>query len=419
MLHHVPQSRCKTTKSSFRITKMAPDIAHLIEEVRIQTSSFDKNTEKDRQDLLRSARKLVHELESPAEKVCRMIYLDTSIWVSVRILVDLGVFEQLVAVNGPVTAKELAKSSNADPRLVERFLKFIAVENFVQETGPDEYAANDVTRVIASDDGAGAITDMYTMFAVYADWPAFLKETRYANPIDKDKSAFKYAYKTDHHYFDFISQPGNEERLKNFMGHMRFKTLGLKWFEEPKIIEAVFGDEGVGKEDVLLVDVGGSTGYDILNFHQTHADISGRLVLQDLPATIHNLDKTALAEKGIEALPHDFFTPEPIQHAKAYYLKMILHDWPDEQCKQILTNLMPALKPGYSRILLNEIVVPDFKAGWFETSVDVLMMEVHSAQERREKEWRQLVESVEGLKVRKIWDVEGAVEKIIEIERVS
>ena len=76
------------------------------------------------------------------------------------------------------------------------------------------------------------------------------------------------------------------------------------------------------------------------------------------------------------------------------------------------------MKQGYSRILLHEIVIPDTKAGWFETSVDILMMTVHAAQERREREWRDLVESVGGLNVRKIWDVEGAVEKIIEIEAV-
>ena len=46
----------------------------------------------------------------------------------------------------------------------------------------------------------------------------------------------------------------------------------------------------------------------------------------------------------------------------------------------------------------------------------MLMMLVHSAQERREWEWKKLIESVEGLKLKKIWDVQGALEKIIEIE---
>jgi hypothetical protein len=46
------------------------------------------------------------------------------------------------------------------------------------------------------------------------------------------------------------------------------------------------------------------------------------------------------------------------------------------------------------------------------------MMVFHAAQERKEREWRSLVDGVEGLKVRKIWKVDGAIESIVEIERV-
>ena len=99
--------------------------------------------------------------------------------------------------------------------------------------------------------------------------------------------------------------------------------------------------------------------------------------------------------------------------------KMVLHDWPKDECKRALENLKPAMKPGYSRILLNEIVIPDVNAHWFATSVDMLMMLVHAAQERREVEWKELIESVPGLRMTKVWDVQGALEKIIEIERVD
>lgn len=51
-------------------------------------------------------------------------------------------------------------------------------------------------------------------------------------------------------------------------------------------------------------------------------------------------------------------------------------------------------------------------------SVDILMMVFHAAQERKEREWRALVDSVEGLRVRKVWRVDGAIESIVEIERV-
>jgi hypothetical protein len=53
-----------------------------------------------------------------------------------------------------------------------------------------------------------------------------------------------------------------------------------------------------------------------------------------------------------------------------------------------------------------------------ETGLDILMMAVHAAQERREREWMKLVDEVDGLRVKKIWLVEGAVEMLIEIERV-
>lgn len=221
---------------------------------------------------------------------------------------------------------------------------------------------------------------------------------------------------TTDHYFEYISRPDRGHLMQAFHNHMRFKTLGLKWHEMPNIMQSVFGDYKASAEDVLMVDVGGSSGHDLISFHSAHSDVSGRLILEDLPPAVEAAKAAGeLDREGIEAVAHDFFTPQPIQGARVYYLKMVLHDWPDEQCKQILANLKPALKQGHSRILLNEIIIPDVGAGWFETSVDMIMMCCHSAQERRERDWRALVEGVEGLKVAGIYDVDGAVEKVLEV----
>ena len=175
---------------------------------------------------------------------------------------------------------------------------------------------------------------------------------------------------------------------------MRFKTLGLKWHEMPNIMDTVFGGYEAAKDDVLLVDVGGSSGHDLVSFRSRHPDMTGRLILQDLPEAIEAARAVGQLKKmGIEAFEHDFFTPEDVCGARVYYLKMVLHDWPDEQCKQILSNLTPALKQGHSRILLNEIIIPETGASWFETSVDMIMMVCHSAQERRERQERETRES--------------------------
>lgn len=123
-------------------------------------------------------------------------------------------------------------------------------------------------------------------------------------------------------------------------------------------MNSVFEEYAASKDDVLLVDVGGSSGHDLVGFRSRHPDMAGRLVLQDLPKAIEAARAVGeLKKMDIEAFEHDFFTPEDIYGSRVYYLKMVLHDWPDEHCKQILSNLRPALKQGHSRILLNEIII--------------------------------------------------------------
>ena len=60
-------------------------------------------------------------------------------------------------------------------------------------------------------------------------------------------------------------------------------------------------------------------------------------------------------------MPHDFFEPEPSKLSSrgnlVFYLRLILHDWPDKYCIKILQNLVPALKNG-SIILINDSVLP-------------------------------------------------------------
>lgn len=49
------------------------------------------------------------------------------------------------------------------------------------------------------------------------------------------------------------------------------------------------------------------------------------------------------------------FQPQPVVGADVYLLKMILHDWPDEDATKLLRALIPALKPG-ARVIFVEYV---------------------------------------------------------------
>jgi hypothetical protein len=413
---YTPFSLATITFMSSRLTQ---SISLLHETAKgLQSEHNQDENEATRLELLKIARSIVVELEKPHEVIMRMLYNDSATFMCSKILSDLGIFNLLAVSEEPLTTRYLSQVVNADNSLVERLLKHAATASFVDETGEDVYCANEITRCCASPGGKGAIDDVFQLLPVVGAVPQFLKETQYRNPRDKNKTAWKYAFNTDQHFFEYVNAPGRESNLEALRNHMDFKTVGQRWFEVPKLTKSLFENAVPGKTSVMLVDVGGSGGHDIQAFRAAKPTLEGRLILQDLPTTIDSLDSNAFSQEGIEIMGHDFFTPQPVHGARIYYLKMCLHDWPDDDCAKILRHLRLAMTPGYSRILLDEIIVPDTGAHWFDTSVDLLMMEVHSAQERREREWHALVGKVHGLHLRKIWKLEGSFNKIVDIEAV-
>ena len=72
------------------------------------------------------------------------------------------------------------------------------------------------------------------------------------------------------------------------------------------------------------------------------------------------------------------------------------------------------MTPGYSKIILNELVLPDQGCNLIAAQVDITMMACCASTERSERQWRQLVESA-GLKIERIWTDVPESESIIEL----
>jgi hypothetical protein len=75
----------------------------------------------------------------------------------------------------------------------------------------------------------------------------------------------------------------------------------------------------------------------------------------------------------------------------AYIMKMILHDWNDEECVKILSNIQKASPPG-GRVLIIEHVVPGPETPHFSKLFDIHMMCALTGRERTEKEYAALLE---------------------------
>ena len=73
------------------------------------------------------------------------------------------------------------------------------------------------------------------------------------------------------------------------------------------------------------------------------------------------------------------------------------------------------MQKSYSKILINELVVPKEGAPWSVTSMDLLMMALCTVKERAESDWRRLIEEA-GLKITGIWTKAQGSESLIECE---
>ena len=82
---------------------------------------------------------------------------------------------------------------------------------------------------------------------------------------------------------------------------------------------------------------------------------------------------------------------------------------------QILRAIVPAMKPGYSKIIINDFVVPNQGAAWLQTALDWELMASLGARHRTEEEHRVLYEGV-GLKMNGVWRKKGAMDAVIELE---
>lgn len=153
--------------------------------------------------------------------------------------------------------------------------------------------------------------------------------------------------------------------------------------------------------DVLLVDVGGGRGKDLQAFRERCPTLPGRLVLQDLSY----VTETADIAGEIECQTHNFFDEQPVKGAKAYYLRTVLHDWPDKQAVEILSRLREAMGPD-SLLLIHEKAMPETNIPWMAAIGDMTMMTAFSAGERTRNEWEILLNKA-GLRLGGFWKPEG------------
>ena len=166
---------------------------------------------------------------------------------------------------------------------------------------------------------------------------------------------------------------------------------------------------------ITIVDIGGGHGHALDTIIKNHPNLPGRLVLQDLPDTIKQIKDDQYRKISFEPTVHNFFEPQPpSMQPRWFYLRHILHDWSDDACLKILSNLRGAVTGSTnSSILVQELVLPAVGAAQFDTLLDINMMNL-GGMERSEAQWKELIDKA-GMEIKGITIAKMGNRGVIEV----
>lgn len=319
----------------------------------------------------------------------------------------------IIPIFSEIPIADISKNAGLPEDRLISVLRQLTAINIFREPSPRVFAHTSASAVLIDPEFANAIdlilhkVDLDFKIAGY--FPEALD--LWANKMDNVqkpelRTAFNLAVKSDQHFFDYIYSAENISRYgERFNRGMAGETTAL--------LDETFDlyDWTLFNAGDKIVDIGGGLGH-------VGAKIAGRvksgveIIVQDQASVI---EQGRTIHNSVTFQPYDFFHGEqPVIGAKVYYLRHILHDWPDEICRTILRPLHRAMDSD-SKLLICELVVKDdsFWAigkndkdlidGWgpekrYWGMRSMTMSMIFNAKERTDAEWHELLDSA-GFKV--------------------
>jgi hypothetical protein len=325
-----------------------------------------------REGLLGACKSLISELSHPSENMLEFLWARPAHLNVLWMAVEIKLFQAMQNIpETGATVSDIGKKcdKNVDPVIVGRMLRHLAAMGTVRETGPDTFANTPTSTAFGEQWYQDSILYIAEDFQpAHQSMKAYFEERNWQCPDDGTDAPFQYAYNCKgSHYFEHFQK--NPEMGRRFASMMESWSKGRpRWFSEDYFPVKDRLISGAEKDVTFLVDIGGGSGHDVEGLRQAfEGQLPGTLVLQDRPEIV----ELAKLGAGAEAMPHDFLKEQPVKGARAYYLHSIIQDWNDQVNTDILKAIVPAMKKGYSKVLINDFVVPNQGAHWAQSTSSI------------------------------------------------
>ena len=280
--------------------------------------------------------------------------------------VVLGVPDQLA--EGARTPAELAAACDADEVTLRRLLRALAGVGVLHEHDDGRVSLTELGQPLLSD-APGSLAGWVRLIGRPYYWDTW---TALPEALRKGENAFRLRHGTD----VWAYRASHPEEGGIFDGAMTALT--------GQITQAVLAAYDFSRF-ATVVDVGGSRGILLRALLNRHPTMRG--VLFDQP---HVVEAVAGGER-LEVAGGSFFDAVPAG-GDAYVLKMIIHDWEDDQAIAILRVVRAAMAPPAAVLVIERRVGPPNAepAGKFS---DLNMLVMPGGRERTHGEYAALFEA--------------------------
>ena len=290
---------------------------------------------------------------------------------TVYVAAKLGLADQLAAA--PKSAAELAGPLQVHAQSLHRLMRGLASLGVLTEQPEQRFALTGLGEALKTGASGSARSCLLFFGSPWqrSAWDNVLYSVQTGKPgVDKAQGVT---------FFEYLAQHPEDASL--FSDTM----VGL-YNHEPAAIAAAY-DFSIFK---TVVDVGGATGNMLATVLAHHAGPRGVLfdrphVVKDAPAL---LGATGVGDR-VTIESGDFFQSVPTG-ADAYILSHIIHDWSEDQCLAILSNVRKAMNPA-GRLLIVEMVLPSDDTPHPGKMIDIAMLVLTGGQERTEAEYGSLL----------------------------
>ncbi|KAH8807537.1 S-adenosyl-L-methionine-dependent methyltransferase [Xylogone sp. PMI_703] len=306
-----------------------------------------------------------------------------------------------VPLEGSISYEDLSAKCGLHRDRLFRFIRLARTIQIFQEPKPGFVAHTAFSAQLVTKPAVTSYLKMTFEGASNVSRKIIESNDKYGDSQDINQSAAALAYNVQapDTLWSFFENDGEGEekgwRMRMVAECLEATTSGPT-FSDVYIHEALDWDS-LGKATV--VDVGGSNGHVSFELAKKHPNLN--IVVQDLPTIQAKFDAACPSElkSRVSYRVHNFFDFQPNEKADFYFMRAILHDWPDQRAIQIVKNLVAVMKPS-SRIILFESITPEFgevpsPLMHLMSCLDIEMMSMFNAKERTLQNWKDLMRTAD------------------------